>query len=161
MAPYNEFLAQRAVEATESHLYKRDLTVNHTQAVTLGVMGAYVVVIAILWNVPVLRYSLWPFKVRYTNLPLLPLPPNVNKQTPLTPLPSLSTDARDRLSRIRPRNNSLLHRRAREIHLSRPPRGRRHPHAGWHDRNHTAGGVPGVVDYRGTADLRRVQYHRE
>lgn len=69
MAPYHEFLTQRAVEATESHLSKRDLTVNHTQAVTLGVMGAYVVVIAILWNVPFLRYSLWPFKVRYTTLP--------------------------------------------------------------------------------------------
>lgn len=68
MAPYHEFLTQRAVEATESHFYKRDLTVNHTQAVTLGVMAAYVVVIAILWNLPFLRYSLWPFKVRYTSI---------------------------------------------------------------------------------------------
>lgn len=44
-------------------LLKRDLTVNHTQAVTLGVMAAYVVVIALLWNLPYVRWSLWPFKV--------------------------------------------------------------------------------------------------
>jgi hypothetical protein len=42
---------------------KRDLSVNHTQAVTLGVMAAYVVVIALLWNLPYIRWSLWPFKV--------------------------------------------------------------------------------------------------
>lgn len=35
----------------------------HTQAVTLGVIGGYVVAIAILWNVPYLRMILWPFKV--------------------------------------------------------------------------------------------------
>ena len=43
---------------------KRDLTANHTQAVTLGVMVAYVVVIALLWNLPYVRWSLWPLKVR-------------------------------------------------------------------------------------------------
>lgn len=65
MAPYYALLTDRGVAAEfHSRLYKRDLTVNHTQAVTLGVMAAYVVVIAILWNVPYLRYSLWPFKVR-------------------------------------------------------------------------------------------------
>ncbi|KAL4946106.1 hypothetical protein BDV06DRAFT_183146 [Aspergillus oleicola] len=64
MPPYYGLeLTQRAVEASTAHLHRRDLTVNHTQAVTLGVMGAYVVVIAILWNVPFLRYSLWPFKM--------------------------------------------------------------------------------------------------
>jgi hypothetical protein len=62
MAPYHEFLSERAVEGAQAHLYKRDLTVNHTQAVTLGVMAAYVVVIALLWNLPYVRYSLWPFK---------------------------------------------------------------------------------------------------
>lgn len=36
---------------------------NHTQAVTLGVIAAYAVGIAILWNVPYLRMVLWPFKV--------------------------------------------------------------------------------------------------
>lgn len=46
------------------YLLKRDLTVDHTQAVTLGVMAAYVVVIALLWNLPYVRWSLWPFKVR-------------------------------------------------------------------------------------------------
>ncbi|KAF2737775.1 hypothetical protein EJ04DRAFT_510000 [Polyplosphaeria fusca] len=45
------------------HLSRRGLSVNHTQGVTLGVIGAYVVVIAILWNVPYLRYVLWPFKM--------------------------------------------------------------------------------------------------
>ncbi|KAL2794314.1 peptidase M50B-like-domain-containing protein [Aspergillus keveii] len=63
MAPYHEFLSERAVEGAQAHLYKRDLTVNHTQAVTLGVMAAYVVVIALLWNLPYVRYSLWPFKM--------------------------------------------------------------------------------------------------
>ncbi|KAJ5732423.1 hypothetical protein N7493_003904 [Penicillium malachiteum] len=45
------------------HLAQRSLSVNHTQSVTLGIMAVYVVVIAILWNVPYLRYSLWPFKM--------------------------------------------------------------------------------------------------
>jgi len=36
---------------------------NHTQQVTLAIIGAYVVAIAILWNVPYLRMVLWPFKV--------------------------------------------------------------------------------------------------
>ncbi|KJZ79438.1 hypothetical protein HIM_00907 [Hirsutella minnesotensis 3608] len=35
----------------------------HTQKVTLGVIGAYVVAIAILWNVPYLKMILWPFKM--------------------------------------------------------------------------------------------------
>lgn len=55
-------LGQRAVQATP-HLAERSLTVNHTQAVTLGVMAAYVVAIALLWNLPYIRWSLWPFKV--------------------------------------------------------------------------------------------------
>jgi hypothetical protein len=45
------------------HLGKRGLSVNHTQGVTLGVIGAYVVIIAILWNVPYIKWVLWPFKV--------------------------------------------------------------------------------------------------
>ena len=48
-----------------SYLLKRDLSVNHTQAVTLGVMAAYVVVIALLWNLPYVRWCLWPFKVSF------------------------------------------------------------------------------------------------
>ncbi|KAH7560031.1 hypothetical protein BM1_03665 [Bipolaris maydis] len=42
---------------------RRDLSVNHTQGVTLGVIGAYVVVIALLWNLPYVRWVLWPFKM--------------------------------------------------------------------------------------------------
>ena len=46
-------------------LLSRDLQhPTHTQAVTLGVIIAYVVAIAILWNVPYLKMILWPFKVR-------------------------------------------------------------------------------------------------
>ena len=42
---------------------QRDLKVRGAQGVTLGVIAAYVVGIAILWNIPYLRYVLWPFKV--------------------------------------------------------------------------------------------------
>lgn len=45
------------------HFERRGLTVNHTQGVTLGVIGAYVVIIALLWNLPYVRWVLWPFKV--------------------------------------------------------------------------------------------------
>lgn len=45
------------------HHYRRELTVTDTQKVTLGVIAAYVVIIAILWNVPYVRWSLWPFKM--------------------------------------------------------------------------------------------------
>lgn len=45
-------------------LSTRDLqNPTHTQRVTLGVIAAYVVAIAILWNVPYLKMILWPFKV--------------------------------------------------------------------------------------------------
>ncbi|EFZ01514.1 peptidase M50B-like family protein [Metarhizium robertsii] len=45
-------------------LYTRDLqNPTHTQKVTLGVIAAYVVAIAILWNVPYLKMILWPFKM--------------------------------------------------------------------------------------------------
>jgi hypothetical protein len=62
MPPGYEKLTNRAVELAPQ-LAKRSLTVNHTQAVTLGVMAVYVVVIALLWNLPYVRWSLWPFKV--------------------------------------------------------------------------------------------------
>jgi membrane protein YdbS with pleckstrin-like domain len=62
-------LARRAASPeiatlTAHHLMRRGLSVNHTQAVTLGVIVAYAVVIALLWNLPYVRWSLWPFKVR-------------------------------------------------------------------------------------------------
>jgi hypothetical protein len=44
-------------------LSRRSMTVNHTQGVTMGVLVAYVVIIALLWNLPYVRWSLWPFKV--------------------------------------------------------------------------------------------------
>jgi len=52
-------IARRSAE----HLVRRDLTVTDTQKVTLGIIGAYVVVIALLWNIPYVRNVLWPFKV--------------------------------------------------------------------------------------------------
>ncbi|KAI2601940.1 peptidase M50B-like-domain-containing protein [Hypoxylon sp. NC1633] len=43
---------------------RRDVTVtSDAQRVTLGIIAVYVVVIAILWNVPYVRWSLWPFKM--------------------------------------------------------------------------------------------------
>ena len=48
---------------TADTIVARDLKVQGAQGVTLGVIAAYVVGIAILWNVPYLRYVLWPFKV--------------------------------------------------------------------------------------------------
>jgi hypothetical protein len=67
----NVQLAKRAVVAgsldmaTRSApvLMSRGLKVNGAQKVTLGVIALYVVVIAILWNLPFVRWSLWPFKV--------------------------------------------------------------------------------------------------
>jgi len=48
---------------TTRALTTRALTVNDTQKVTLGVIGAYVVAIALLWNIPYVRGILWPFKM--------------------------------------------------------------------------------------------------
>ncbi|ERT01702.1 uncharacterized protein SPSK_07813 [Sporothrix schenckii 1099-18] len=68
-------LARRAAEALyaetapQQHAYStralaaRGLTVNDTQKVTLGVIAAYVVAIALLWNIPYIKYILWPFKM--------------------------------------------------------------------------------------------------
>ncbi|KAK3373606.1 peptidase M50B-like-domain-containing protein [Lasiosphaeria ovina] len=56
--------APHAVRLTASAaLVRRDLTVNDTQKVTLGVIAAYVVAIALLWNIPKIRVVLWPFKM--------------------------------------------------------------------------------------------------
>ncbi|KAH7163560.1 peptidase M50B-like-domain-containing protein [Dactylonectria estremocensis] len=64
-APFRIGVAQMAAESESSHgLLRRDLAnPNHTQKVTLGVIAAYVVIIAILWNVPYIRMVLWPFKM--------------------------------------------------------------------------------------------------
>ena len=44
-------------------LLRRGLSVNSTQEATLGVIVAYIVIIALLWNLPYVRWSLWPFKM--------------------------------------------------------------------------------------------------
>jgi hypothetical protein len=44
-------------------LSRRDMSVNDAQKVTLGIIAAYVVAIALLWNLPYIRWVLWPFKV--------------------------------------------------------------------------------------------------
>lgn len=48
-------------------LHKRSssLAPNYSQKVTLGVIAAYAVVISVLWITPVVKYVLWPFKVRF------------------------------------------------------------------------------------------------
>lgn len=51
------------VRLSAHSLARRSLSVNHTQAITLGVIAAYTVIIALLWNLPYVRWSLWPFKV--------------------------------------------------------------------------------------------------
>ncbi|KAK4893745.1 hypothetical protein LTR27_007992 [Elasticomyces elasticus] len=62
------YLARRMVVTVgpaliRNQLDTRDLKVRGAQGVTLGVIAAYVVIIAVLWNVPYLRYVLWPFKM--------------------------------------------------------------------------------------------------
>lgn len=50
--------------ATRHVLIPRALLVeSDAQKVTLGIIAVYVVVIALLWNLPYVRWSLWPFKV--------------------------------------------------------------------------------------------------
>ncbi|KAG8532337.1 uncharacterized protein KY384_003978 [Bacidia gigantensis] len=50
-------------EITQPKLNRRGLDVNSTQKATLGVIVAYIVVIALLWNLPYVRWVLWPFKM--------------------------------------------------------------------------------------------------
>ena len=54
---------QQQYQHQQRDIASRGLTVNSTQKVTLGVMAAYVVIIALLWNIPYVRYILWPFKM--------------------------------------------------------------------------------------------------
>ena len=65
MPPYYTPDTKRSLMLAAPVIAKRGLSVNHTQSVTLGVMAAYVVVIALLWNLPYIRWSLWPFKVSF------------------------------------------------------------------------------------------------
>jgi hypothetical protein len=50
--------------AARNAIQPRGLSVNSTQKTTLGVIIGYTVAIALLWNLPYVRWSLWPFKVR-------------------------------------------------------------------------------------------------
>jgi len=59
MAPLSESHVATAVH----DFARRDLSVNNSQAVTLGIIAVYVVVIALLWNIPYVRNVLWPFKM--------------------------------------------------------------------------------------------------
>jgi len=71
MAPYElpravfaDFVAANPEFSAPHHTFvSRSLKVNSAQKVTLGIIAVYVVVIALLWNIPVIRWSLWPFKV--------------------------------------------------------------------------------------------------
>jgi len=56
-------VARASVAASSAALSRRDLTVNDAQKVTLGVIAAYVVAIALLWNLPYIKWILWPFKM--------------------------------------------------------------------------------------------------
>ncbi|RYO80110.1 hypothetical protein DL766_001552 [Monosporascus sp. MC13-8B] len=50
--------------ASREILSRRGLAVtSDSQRTTLGIIGAYVVVIALLWNLPYVQWSLWPFKM--------------------------------------------------------------------------------------------------
>ncbi|TGJ81713.1 hypothetical protein E0Z10_g7048 [Xylaria hypoxylon] len=56
--------AEAARVASRDVVSRRDLSVtSDSQKVTLGIIALYVVVIAILWNVPYVKWSLWPFKM--------------------------------------------------------------------------------------------------
>lgn len=52
-----------AKRSAQNSLSRRSLSVTSTQKVTLGIIAVYVVVIALLWNLPYVRWTLWPFKV--------------------------------------------------------------------------------------------------
>jgi hypothetical protein len=63
-AIFAEFVAANPDFSAPNHrLAARSLKVNSAQKVTLGIIAVYVVVIALLWNIPVIRWSLWPFKM--------------------------------------------------------------------------------------------------
>ena len=75
MAPLVDYLtktptlASRAIVTAAAGstiaITRRNLSVNSTQKVTLGIIAVYVVVIALLWNIPYVRWVLWPFKVSF------------------------------------------------------------------------------------------------
>jgi hypothetical protein len=110
MAPISSFLLKARLSSTAlltagsaAVLHRRNLDVNGTQKVTLGIIAVYVVVIAILWNIPYVRNVLWPFKVRFP-------PTNVYYQAD-------QIDVGYCIPRIRTRNYGMLYRRKSRIHF--------------------------------------------
>ncbi len=82
------YLARRAAitlgpAIVKAHLNTRALTVRGAQGVTLGVMAAYIVLIAILWNIPYVRYVLWPFKVSFPSSAQQSIPSSKRLLTPI------------------------------------------------------------------------------
>jgi hypothetical protein len=74
-ALFEEFVsANTDLSASHHMLAARSLKVNSAQKVTLGIIAVYVVVIALLWNIPYVRMVLWPFKVSLeTTKPPMPI----------------------------------------------------------------------------------------
>ncbi|KAH7069525.1 hypothetical protein FB567DRAFT_540323 [Paraphoma chrysanthemicola] len=107
-------LVTAAPALTSHHLQRRGLSVNHTQGVTLGVIAAYVVIIALLWNLPYVRWVLWPFKVRFSFSKPLAWHTLIWVAGQLTSV----IDACYRVSRIWTRNNGVLHRRPCRVYIS-------------------------------------------
>ncbi|KAE9967904.1 hypothetical protein EG328_007908 [Venturia inaequalis] len=63
-ALFEDFIAESSAPSASRHmLATRSLKVNKAQSVTLGIIAIYVVVIALLWNIPYVRMVLWPFKM--------------------------------------------------------------------------------------------------
>ena len=63
MAPVAVDFVRIATIAARDVLTRRDVSVqSDAQKVTVGVIAAYVVLIALLWNIPYVRMVLWPFK---------------------------------------------------------------------------------------------------
>ncbi|CAF9941314.1 MAG: hypothetical protein HETSPECPRED_003049 [Heterodermia speciosa] len=59
----DSYLGTLFARSPSTHLQTRSLSVNSTQKVTLGIIVAYVVLIALLWNIPYIRGVLYPFKM--------------------------------------------------------------------------------------------------
>lgn len=113
-ALFEEFIAETS--ASHHMLAARSLKVNTAQSVTLGIIAVYVVVIALLWNIPYVRMVLWPFKVRCVA--------KTNNETICQEIPAdmRKLDAHDSLSRVRACDYINMHRRKSKIHIVGPKR---------------------------------------
>ncbi|KND91492.1 hypothetical protein TOPH_03751, partial [Tolypocladium ophioglossoides CBS 100239] len=69
-------------------------------------------------------------------------------------------DARHRLPRVWPRHHRRPHRRPRQVHQPRPQRGRRHAHAGRHQRHHPPCRLPRLLHHRRPPHLLWLQHCR-